>query len=85
MLHDPNAHNVTLRLIRVESPAQYILQQAHEMGVREPFSLLFEGPPDPFLPQRMYSLDHAQLGRFELFLVPVGQHGTNFRYEAIFG
>jgi uncharacterized protein DUF6916 len=49
-------------------------------GSREPFSLVFAGPPEPALPQRIHRLEHAQLGVLELFLVPVGPG----RYEAIF-
>jgi hypothetical protein len=47
-------------------------------GAREPFSLLFLGPPE--LPQRIHRLEHAELGVLELFLVPIGPG----RYEAIF-
>lgn len=47
---------------------------------RAPFSLVFRGPESPTLPQRIYRLEHAGLGTFELFLVPVGPG----RYEAIF-
>jgi len=38
----------------------------------------------PLLPQRIYPMEHAHLGVFELFLVPIGpdQHGMG--YEAVF-
>jgi uncharacterized protein DUF6916 len=51
---------------------------------RSPFSLLFRGPRDPVLPQRMYPLEHEGLGSFELFLVPVGRDQAGTQYEAIF-
>ena len=54
-------------------------------GRRAPFSLLFRGPPTPVLPQRIYSLAHAQLGTFDLFLVPIGPDEQGMRYEAVFG
>lgn len=47
---------------------------------RAPFSLRFRGPDSPTLPQRIYRLEHAELGALELFLVPIGP-GC---YEAIF-
>ena len=53
-------------------------------GGRVPFSLLFEGPPDPILPQRIYPLEHPALGRLELFLVPLQPERGRARYEAIF-
>ena len=51
---------------------------------RAPFSLLFRGPMTPILPQRIYPLEHAQLGVFELFLVPVGPDQHGMCYEAVF-
>ena len=52
---------------------------------RAPFSLLFHGPPSPVLPQRIYRLEHAALGAFDLFLVPLGPDRAGMRYEAVFG
>jgi hypothetical protein len=54
-------------------------------GVRSPFSLLFRGPREPVMPQRIRRLEHGALGRLELFLVPVGQDEAGTRYEAVFG
>lgn len=51
---------------------------------REPFSILFRGPADPILPQRTYAVEHATLGRFDLFLVPLGADDNGARYEAVF-
>ena len=48
------------------------------------FSLLFVGPADPVLPQRIYRLDHRATGGLDLFLVPVGATETGMRYEAVF-
>ena len=48
------------------------------------FSILFQGPPTLFLPQRTYTLEHEVLGRFDLFLVPVGKNPRGFEYEAVF-
>src|SRR2546423_7356057 len=41
------------------------------LGKREPFSVVFRAPPGTDHPQRIYELGHDELGRFELFLVPL--------------
>jgi hypothetical protein len=53
-------------------------------SARDPFSLLFEGPPEPFLPQRIYEFDLGAPGSCGIFLVPVGRFDGGFRYEAVF-
>ena len=50
----------------------------------EAFSLFFDGPATPFLPQRTYMLRQAALGEVDMFLVPVGRKGDGFQYEAVF-
>ena len=52
--------------------------------LREPFSLLFLGPPQPVFPQGIYRLEHAGAGPLELFLVPVGKDAGGVHYEAVF-
>ena len=51
---------------------------------REPFSLVFLGPREPMLPQRIYRLEHDELGELEIFLVPIAQDADGTRYEAVF-
>lgn len=51
---------------------------------RAPFSLVFRGPAGILVPQRIYRLDHADLGAFELFLVPIGPDEVGMRYQAVF-
>ncbi len=52
---------------------------------REPFSVLFDGPLERVLPQRTWPLEHADLGRLEIFLVPLGPEGeATMRYQAVF-
>jgi len=41
-------------------------------GRGECFSLIFRGPSDASLDQRTYRVEHASLGDFPLFLVPLG-------------
>lgn len=61
---------------------------AHEQSTRNqrvPFSAVFYGPEEPFLPQSIYPLQHAAFGPFDLFLVPIGPGGEGkMAYEAIF-
>ena len=51
-----------------------------EPGGRAPFSIVFRGGPRPPLPQRIYRVEHEQLGAIEIFLVPIASE----RYEAVF-
>jgi hypothetical protein len=51
---------------------------------RAPFSIVFLGPRDPVLPQRIYRLEHDELGTLDLFLVPIGRDDAGVRYEAVF-
>ena len=57
---------------------------SHSRGDAERFSAYFYGPGNFFLPQRIYKLEHEQMGENEIFLVPVGQDQRGFRYEAVF-
>jgi hypothetical protein len=56
------------------------LGEAHEEAKRAPFSIIFRGPPEPLLPQQIYSFEHKEIGSFDAFIVPVGV-GV---YEAVF-
>jgi hypothetical protein len=51
-----------------------------EPGGRAPFSLVFQGGPNPPLEQRIYGMEHDKLGELDLFLVPIAVD----RYQAIF-
>ena len=51
---------------------------------QEQFALTFYGPLALPLPQQMYDLQHAALGEFALFLVPVGKDTQGYYYEAVF-
>lgn len=71
-----------------ELPAQLVEARAGRsagMAGRQPFSLTFEAPPEPALPQRIYRLEHPQLDAMDLFLVPVARTATGLKYEAVFG
>jgi hypothetical protein len=51
-----------------------------EPGGRAPFSLVFRGGPNPPLPQRIYRVEHEQLGELDIFLVPIAVD----QYQAVF-
>jgi hypothetical protein len=51
---------------------------------RQPFSVVFRGPNEPVLPQRIYTLQNETLGSLDLFLVPIGPDDEGMRYEAVF-
>jgi len=50
----------------------------------EQFSLIFQGPHEPQLQQQIYAMEHAEMGRLELFLVPIGEPTSGRLYEAYF-
>jgi len=54
------------------------------MAKREQFSLHFRGPASPALVQRIYRLEHPQLGALEIFLVPIRKDADGMIYEAVF-
>ena len=63
------------------------LVEAKDLGSsprQERFTLLFRGPSAVALEQKMYKIDHASLGSFDLFLVPVGARQGYREYEAVF-
>lgn len=71
---------VELELTEVKG---YLSKPDEETGM-ERFSAFFLGPSDRYLEQRIYPIEHEQMGAFDLFLVPVSQDQGGFRYEAVF-
>lgn len=79
-------------VIRIDDGPDFELRltEANALGGesddRDPFSLIFLGPPEPVLQQAIYSLEHPELGAIGLFLVPVGldKKRTGMQYEAVF-
>lgn len=51
---------------------------------QERFSLIFRGPNEPYLPQRIYRVEHEKMGTLNLFLVPIAKDEDGFQYEAVF-
>ena len=51
---------------------------------RAPFSLSFKDEAQDHVPQQTVAMEHAQMGKFDLFVVPLGPGPDGMRYEAIF-
>src|SRR5262245_53099009 len=81
--HDPAAHGAMLALELIEI-TDLGTDAAVAPAQRRPFSLIFRQPEGAYLPQRIYSIEHAALGQLDLFLVPIGPDQRGMRYEAIF-
>lgn len=61
------------------------LREAQGHGLRsQQFSLVWRGPRDAALPQRIYTVSHPALGDMPLFLVTLGADAEGTRYEAVF-
>ena len=48
------------------------------------FSLQFRVPAPDRFEQKIYTLKHPVIEKFELFLVPIGREADGYRCEAIF-
>lgn len=72
-------HAVELELVEVKS-----LGVAPRPTMREPFSLVFDGPAAPAFRQGTYTLTHEALGTQAIFLVPLGRDAQRTWYQAIF-
>ena len=72
-----NEGDLGLELVNVQTLPAHSRRQ-------EPFKLLFRGPRQPVLPQRIYTLAHADLGQLVIFLVPVQGGPAGIDYEAVF-
>jgi hypothetical protein len=69
--------SVSIRLTEVVAGGE-------QPGRRQPFALRFRGPSSPVLEHITHAVAHAEMGRFELFLGPVGADADGIVYEAVF-
>ena len=53
-------------------------------GMRPPFSLIFLAKDPRVLPQRLYRLEHNEMGELTIFLVPIGKDAQGVSYQATF-
>ncbi len=82
-LHDEAAGRLELELVEARATEPGAAPR-DATGRRTPFALLFHGPGEPVLPQRIRRLEHEALGVLEIFIVPVGRDAQAVHYEAIF-
>lgn len=60
------------------------LGNPHQDARRDPFSLLFLGPPGLRAAQGIYRLKNESLGELEIFITQVGDGSQGSEFEAIF-
>jgi hypothetical protein len=69
---------------RAETVTLIEVQELGSSGPREQFSVIFRGGQGDHLPQRIYRMEHEELGLMDLFLVPVGPDDEGMLYQAVF-
>ena len=78
------AATVALQLIEATQSAPQKNAQA-DNATYECFSLVFAGPSQPVLEQKIYTFEHPKIGRFEMFMVPViSRDAAAMHYQCIF-
>jgi hypothetical protein len=73
-----------LKLVEATPYQAHFASQDRESATRSPFSLVFQGSLEIELPQKIYTLEHAELGKLDIFLVPIARRQDGMRYEAVF-
>jgi hypothetical protein len=73
-------HTTELQLVAVDD----LGRRAQPAGELSCYSLVFRTARRDAFPQATYTLNHAALGRLDVFLVPIGPDEVGMRYEAIF-
>ena len=51
---------------------------------RQPFSLIFRSLSQVILPQRIYWMNNATMGKLGIFIVPVARDQSGVTYQAVF-
>lgn len=78
----------TFRITSAEPEVPLELIEVKKLGAGErnggAFSLLWQGPKEPYLAQQTLKVSHAEIGEHAIFLVPVAEKSTGYQYEAIF-
>ena len=60
-------------------------EDAKKARKRDPFAVEFHSRLSHHVPQQTFAVEHAKMGTFDLFLVPLGPDAEGHRYEAVFG
>lgn len=85
-LNDPQqgAVSLTLSEVRVPTPRKRADGGVAAAGPLQQFTLVFAGPAGGAIADGSYEIDHAQIGRFALFLMPAGRRADANFYRAEF-
>ena len=79
-----DSETIQLELIETTELSAEPRGKSQQSSKRIPFSILFRGAAENPLPQKIHTFEHPKMGRFELFIVPVGLDETGMLYEAVF-
>ena len=79
-----DSESVTLKLTEAGPVGELSAKQAADLGKRVPFSLVFGGPAELFLPQGIRTLRNAEVGELSVFLVQLNQTADGSVFEAVF-
>ncbi len=75
-------------IVSLDAEVRVELLEVKQLGSGEreggAFSLLWQGPTAPALPQATYRIAHELIGEQDVFLVPVANKTAGIQYEAIF-
>jgi len=63
---------------------ELVLAECEAERYESSFSLRFHARDGRLEPQQTFRARHAELGEFDLFLVPLGPDERGMRYEAVF-
>lgn len=82
-IHVPDHAPIPLELIEVREADQ---RRVMPNTKRHPFTLLFRGPKEFYLPQYDYRMETAKGESVSIFIVPIGLNteGSGMLYEAVF-
>lgn len=89
LTHENFTHylNTEFQVERDNQQIQLFLTEISELKKterQEQFSIVFRGPLDRALSQGLHRFRHAQMGEFELFIVPIKRGVEEYQYEAVF-
>jgi hypothetical protein len=77
---EPGLPSIPLTLNEAQAlPTRYGLP-----NTRPPFSLMFLGTDPRVLPQKLYRLEHSEMGVVTLFLVPIAKDALGVTYQSTF-
>ena len=79
-LDEATGTQVALELAEMEEKRFKAASSDH----REPFSLFFRGPEKFYRPQGIHVLEHSEMGRLKVFMVPLQPDEKGSLYQVVF-